>query len=144
MNALMLAQNSPVSDLAVAEQLKGAAPFIFGIFLIALLAGAMWFDGRRRDQQRVPPRPEEQPKPPDHPTHIEEVREPDEDDFPHDGGRLLPYNMKTHSTHSPSKKPEAAPPPGEDSDSASGSGAQGGSGGPGGSGGASGSGGPGG
>ncbi|MEW2081469.1 DUF6479 family protein [Streptomyces sp. NPDC005283] len=125
MSVLTFAQNSPVSDIAVAEQLKGAAPFIFGIFLIALLAGAMWWDGRRREQQ-VPPRPEEQPKRPDHPAHIEEVREPDEDDFPHDGGRLLPYNLKTHSTHSPSRKPEAAPPPGEDSGGASGSGGPGG------------------
>ncbi|MEU2430703.1 DUF6479 family protein [Streptomyces sp. NPDC007861] len=98
MNSLMIVQSSSVTDQAAASQLAGIGPFIIGIILIALLAGAMWYEGRRRLQERAP-RPEEQPKAPDHPTHIEEVREPDEDAFPTGGERLLPYNLKTHSSH---------------------------------------------
>ncbi len=80
-----------------------------GFILVVLLAGAMWWDGRRRDSL-VPPLPEEQPKPPDHREHIEEVREEDDDTFPHAGDdRLLPYNMKTHSTHSTGKGREDRP-----------------------------------
>ncbi|UUN27612.1 DUF6479 family protein [Streptomyces sp. FIT100] len=98
MNSLMIVQSSSVTDQAAASQLAGIGPFIIGIILIALLAGAMWYEGRRRLQERAP-RPEEQPKAPDHPTHIEEVREPDEDAFPTGGERLLPYNLKTYSSH---------------------------------------------
>lgn len=75
---------------------------------MGLLAGAMWRESKRRDEE-VPPLPDEQPKPPDHRAHIEEVRDEDEDDFPHDGGRLLPYNMKTHSSHGTGKGPGERP-----------------------------------
>ncbi|MFE7778666.1 DUF6479 family protein [Streptomyces sp. NPDC057445] len=105
MNSLMIVRSGPVTDLASGVNF---APFILGIFLIALLAGAMWWDGRRRAAERAP-RPEEQPKPPGRQAHIEEVREPDEDSFPDDGGRLLPYNLKPYSTHSGGEAPEAAP-----------------------------------
>ncbi|MEU2154556.1 DUF6479 family protein [Streptomyces sp. NPDC019396] len=100
-----------ITDQAAASQLAGIGPFIIGLVLIALLAGAMWYEGRRRAQEKAP-LPEEQPKAPDHPTHIEEAREPDADAFPTDGARLLPYNMKTHSSHA---APAAEPPtkPGE-------------------------------
>ncbi|MFE7131417.1 DUF6479 family protein [Streptomyces sp. NPDC057638] len=81
---------------------------LFGAVLVALLCGAMWYDGRRRAALRVPT-PEEQPKAPDHRAHIEEVREEDTDTFPTDGDRLLPYNMHTHSTHSTGKGREARP-----------------------------------
>ncbi|NUK89941.1 DUF6479 family protein [Streptomyces lunaelactis] len=104
MNALLIAQNGSVSELASAAT---AAPIILGVLLVGLLAGAMWWDGKRRSQE-TPPLPEEQPKSPDRREHIEEVRDEDEDDFPHDG-RLLPYNMKTHSSHSTGKGPEERP-----------------------------------
>ncbi|MFI1399451.1 DUF6479 family protein [Streptomyces sp. NPDC020681] len=97
-----------------------------GFILIVLLAGAMWWDNQRREQE-IPPKPEEQPTPPDHPhEHIEEVRASDDDDFPHDGERLLPYNLKTHSTHSTGKGREARAQHGENSGGGFGSGRLGG------------------
>ena len=103
-----------------------ALAFILGFVIVALLAGAMWWDGVRRERE-VPPRPDEQPKLPEHPhEHIEEVRESDEDLFPQDGGRLLPYNMKTHTTHSTGKGREARPQHGERGGGSFGSGALGG------------------
>ncbi|WP_338672015.1 DUF6479 family protein [Streptomyces sp. SCSIO 30461] len=104
-----------ITDQAAASQLAGIGPFIIGLVLIALLAGAMWYEGRRRAQQK-PPLPEEQPVRPDHPTHIEEAREPDDDAFPTDGANLLPYNMKTYSSHAvPTTAAEpAAKPAGPD------------------------------
>ncbi|MFD5424237.1 DUF6479 family protein [Streptomyces sp. NPDC127084] len=97
------------TDLAAASQLAGIGPFIIGLILIALLAGAMWYEGRRRAQQKAP-LPEEQPIRPDHPTHIEEAREPDDDSFPTDGANLLPYNMKSYSSHAaPTAEPAAQP-----------------------------------
>lgn len=80
---------------------------VIGIFLVALLTAAMWWDSRRRDEF-VPPRPDEQPHQPDHREHIEEVREEDEGTFP-PGERLLPYNMKAFSSHSTGKGREARP-----------------------------------
>ncbi|MCX4823963.1 DUF6479 family protein [Streptomyces sp. NBC_01142] len=126
MNALLTVQSISASDVTAGEHLTGAGPFIIGIVLAALLAGAMWWDGRRRDQQAPAPPPAEQPKPPDHPTHIEEVRVPDEDDFPHDGGRLLPYNLKTHSTHGAGQGRESGPPRGGEGGGAVGGGGPGG------------------
>ncbi|MER7000607.1 DUF6479 family protein [Streptomyces sp. NPDC000410] len=109
MNSLNPLSSSAVTDVAAAPHLAGIFPFIIGVILIALLAGAMWYEGRRRARLRVPS-PEEQPKRPDHQTHIEEVREADENDFPTGGERLLPYNLKTHSTHgAPAAAPEQPP-----------------------------------
>ncbi|MEU0986315.1 MULTISPECIES: DUF6479 family protein [unclassified Streptomyces] len=85
-----------------------ALMLIIGIFLVALLTAAMWWDSRRREEYE-PPRPDEQPHKPAHREHIEEVREEDVDDFPHGGERLLPYNMKAHSSHSTGKGREARP-----------------------------------
>ncbi|WNO73870.1 DUF6479 family protein [Streptomyces sp. NBC_00467] len=96
-----------------------AVMIVFGLILVCLLAGAMWWDGRRREQL-VPPLPEEQPTVPDHREHIEEVREEDDDTFPHKGDdRLLPYNMRTHSTHSTGKGPDERPLHGKNAHSGS-------------------------
>jgi FtsZ-interacting cell division protein ZipA len=80
---------------------------VFGVFLVGLLTGVLWWDSRKRESY-VPPKPEEQPHAPDHREHIEEVREEDEDSFPV-GERLLPYNMHTHSSHSTGKGREERP-----------------------------------
>ncbi|MEU9604965.1 DUF6479 family protein [Streptomyces sp. NPDC048057] len=90
----------------------------FGIVLVALLCAAMWWDGRRR-AALVTPRPEEQPHKPDRPAHVEEIREADEDAFPHDGERLLPYNMHPHSSHSTGKGREERPKHGPNAHSGS-------------------------
>lgn len=126
MNALLKVPDSPASDLA-AGFLTGAGPFIVGVVLIVLLACAMWLDGRRRDELPPPPAPEEQPTPPEHATHAEEIREVDQDPFPHDGGRLLPYNLKNYGTHGTGRGPEDRPKHGDDTGgSAFGSGSPGG------------------
>ncbi|MGW1882237.1 DUF6479 family protein [Streptomyces sp. NPDC001970] len=118
MNSLMIVQGSPATtEVLAASPFAGLVPFIIAVVLVAVLGGAMWLEARRRAQERAP-RPEDQPKRPDHQTHIEEVREPDEGDFPTGGERLLPYNLKTHSTHGVPMGPAgageaAAPAPGE-------------------------------
>ncbi|MER5771459.1 DUF6479 family protein [Streptomyces sp. NPDC001985] len=82
---------------------------VIGVVLVALLTSTIWWDAIRREKF-VPPTAEEQPHKPDHREHIEEVREEDADTFPHEGeDRLLPYNMKTHSSHSTGKGREARP-----------------------------------
>ncbi|MFF3399285.1 DUF6479 family protein [Streptomyces sp. NPDC002659] len=107
MNAVMIAQSSSGTELAEGAHLAGAGLVLIGIVIVALLGGAMWREAKRREQE-VPPRPEEQPTSPDHREHIEEVRDEDEDDFPHEG-RLLPYNLKTHSSHTTGKGPDERP-----------------------------------
>ncbi|MGW7363674.1 DUF6479 family protein [Streptomyces sp. NPDC054841] len=124
MNALLMVQSGPTADLA-ATPLAAIGPLTFGVILIVLLGGAMWWDGRRRARLRTP-RPEDQPKTPDHREHIEEVREEDEGTFPDDGGRLLPYNLNTHSSHSTGKGPEDRPKHGRRGGGAFGSGSLGG------------------
>ncbi|MFF0449088.1 DUF6479 family protein [Streptomyces sp. NPDC004609] len=92
---------------------------VFGLILVTILTVAMWRDGRRR-AKLVTPSPEEQPHQPDHREHVEEIREQDgEDSFPHDGGRLLPYNLRTHSTHSTGKGRESRPKHGPNAHSGS-------------------------
>ncbi|GGZ45041.1 hypothetical protein GCM10010387_44360 [Streptomyces inusitatus] len=82
---------------------------VIGVFLVLILTASMWWDSIRREKY-VPPKPEEQPLKPERREHIEEVREADDDTFPHEGeDRLLPYNMKTHSSHSTGKGREARP-----------------------------------
>ncbi|MGW2558365.1 DUF6479 family protein [Streptomyces sp. NPDC001514] len=99
MNSLLIVQGGPATtEVVAASPWAGLVPFLIALVLVVVLGGAMWLEARRRAQERAP-RPEDQPKPPDHPTHIEEVREPDEADFLTGGARLLPYNLKTHSTH---------------------------------------------
>jgi hypothetical protein len=48
MIALLKVPDAPVPDLA-AGFYTGAIPFIVGVVIIALLACAMWLDGKRRD-----------------------------------------------------------------------------------------------
>ncbi|MEJ8658078.1 DUF6479 family protein [Streptomyces sp. MS1.AVA.4] len=124
MNALLIAQSGSETQLA-AQILAAIGPLTFGVILIVLLGGAMWWDGRRRAKLRTPS-PEEQPKAADHRDHIEEVREEDDDAFPEDGSRLLPYNLKSYTSHSTGKGPEARPQHGRRSGGAFGSGSLGG------------------
>ncbi|MEW1546040.1 DUF6479 family protein [Streptomyces tsukubensis] len=96
-----------------------AGLIILGLVLVGILCAAMWWDGRRR-AAIVPPRPDEQPKQPEHREHVEEIREEDgPDSFPHDGGRLLPYNLRTHSSHSTGKGREDRPQHGRNTHSGS-------------------------
>ncbi|MFE0423948.1 DUF6479 family protein [Streptomyces sp. NPDC058953] len=96
-----------------------AGMIIFGLLLAGMLCAAMWWDGRRR-ANLVTPRPDEQPHRPEHSEHVEEVREEDGPDaFPQDGGRLLPYNMRPHSSHSTGKGRESRPKHGPNAHSGS-------------------------
>jgi Family of unknown function (DUF6479) len=124
MNALLTAPNMPATELA-ATPLAAIGPLTFGLLLIVVLGGAMWWDGRRRARLHTPS-PDEQPKTPDHAAHIEEVREEDDDAFPEDGSRLLPYNLRTHTSHSTGKGPDQRPQHGKRGGGAFGSGSLGG------------------
>ncbi|MEU6366824.1 DUF6479 family protein [Streptomyces sp. NPDC046931] len=53
-------------DLAVTRDLlDGIGPFAVGLIVVALLAGAFRMGARIRRREPAPPRPEEQPKPPE-------------------------------------------------------------------------------
>ncbi|MGA4847453.1 DUF6479 family protein [Streptomyces sp. G5(2025)] len=83
-----------VEHLAASPPLGGLLPFLAGLCIAALLVWAVWFGVRVRNREQVPPRPEDQPRPPaGGPVgHLEENREPDE--VPRNGGRLTPHELK--------------------------------------------------
>lgn len=95
MNALISAQiNHVVESAAERGLLSAIAPVAVGLFLVVLFfAAAMWANSRRPAEP--PPRPEEQPKLPDHPAHVKDLREPD-DDFGAEGGRIAPHRLTPH------------------------------------------------
>ncbi|GGT13071.1 DUF6479 family protein [Streptomyces purpureus] len=88
-------------ELAARELLHGLGQFIAGVAITAMLIGAVWLGMRKRRQELPVPRPEEQPHPPDHQTHIEESGSHAETEFPHDGRRLMPYELRGHGNEVP-------------------------------------------
>ncbi|MBM7172287.1 hypothetical protein JQK87_28630 [Streptomyces sp. G44] len=89
-----------VEQLAASPPLGGLLPFLAGLCIAALLVWAVWFGVRVRNREQVPPRAEDQPRPPaGGPVgHLEENREPDE--VPRGGGRLTPHELKGMGTTS--------------------------------------------
>ncbi|MET7646994.1 DUF6479 family protein [Streptomyces sp. NPDC005426] len=90
------ALNSLALTLADGRGATGAVLGVVGVLLVLMLIGAFWLGKRRHDQELPPPRPEEQPVPPEHRTHVEERDVHGDDDFPADGQRLLPYELGDH------------------------------------------------
>lgn len=86
------AQTAAASTLAVSGAL-GAGLIIAAVAVVALLVGAFWFGMRRRDKELPPPRPDEQPTPPDHRAHIQQPDVHGDDRFPDDGTALNPYEL---------------------------------------------------
>jgi hypothetical protein len=94
MNALTSPQIDHLLESAAERGLPSAvAPVAVGLVLVVLFfAAAMWANSRRRAEP--PPRPEEQPRPPEHPAHIEDRREPD--DFGAESGHIVPHRLTPH------------------------------------------------
>ncbi|MFE7775236.1 DUF6479 family protein [Streptomyces sp. NPDC057445] len=127
MNALESAQQLSVTgastEVAGSPLLGGIGPLVAGIVIVVVLIVAVRWGIKRRATEPPPPRPEEQPVPPAHRSHIEENREPDEDLFPEDGGRLTPHELKGHSSR---PAPVRGPGPDENGGGSHGSGGAGG------------------
>lgn len=125
MNGFMHAQADQLAD-PLARGLGAAVAPVAAIVVIAvgIFVAAMWANRRRPYQ---PPSPEEQPRPPEHPTHLGETREPD-DDFGAEGGkrRVLPHEMKGYGNFGSHTSHGERPPDDENSGGAFGSGRLGG------------------
>lgn len=87
---------------AIASTIGWVVPLIVGVIVAGLLIGLVWWDTKRKRARA--PRPDEQPRRPDHRTHIEEVRE--DDDFGPAGG-LYPHELGGPSSRS---APPGTPP----------------------------------
>ncbi|MEU3298995.1 DUF6479 family protein [Streptomyces sp. NPDC006678] len=110
MDILIAGHATLVNGAAIATSnpvLGGVGPFIAGLVIVAVLIGVIPWAIRRRRSQPRPPRPEEQPTAPPHPTHIEQRREADDEAFPDDGSRLTPHQLKPHSTRPASGRQRA-------------------------------------
>ncbi|MEV6396234.1 DUF6479 family protein [Streptomyces sp. NPDC051907] len=109
MNGLIYAQIDQLAEpVAQRSVLASVAPVVIGVILVLLLfAVAMWANRRRSYE---PPRPEEQPHHPDHQSHEEGPREPD--DFGYTGDRrILPHEMKGYGNFG--TRPVVEKPPGD-------------------------------
>ncbi|MFE8911158.1 DUF6479 family protein [Streptomyces globisporus] len=90
MTTLLERASAQGSHLAAREWAGGTVPFVVGLFVVALLIGAVVW--RTRKGRSRPPRPEEQPH---RSTGISTPDEPrDSDDFGGEGERLSPHRMK--------------------------------------------------
>ncbi|MBL3806944.1 MULTISPECIES: DUF6479 family protein [Streptomyces] len=89
-----------------AAESSGAAGWVLGIGLavlaVAVVGMLVWVVRKgikTRAEESEPPSPESQPHKPDRPTHEEDFREDDQGEFPTDGSRLLPNELKGVSSH---------------------------------------------
>ncbi|GAB7073613.1 DUF6479 family protein [Streptomyces albidoflavus] len=92
---------------------SGGIGWVLGIGLavlaVAVVGMLVWVVRKgiqTRAEEPEPPTPESQPHKPARPTHEEDYREDDVGEFPTDGGRLLPHELKGVSSH------QAEPPEG--------------------------------
>ncbi|MGW1230455.1 DUF6479 family protein [Streptomyces sp. NPDC001478] len=90
------ALNTLATTLADGRGAAGVVLAVVGVALVALLIGAFWLGRKRRAEELPPPRPDEQPVPPDHRTHVEEREVHGDDSFPADGRGLSPYELGDH------------------------------------------------
>ncbi|MFI9582686.1 DUF6479 family protein [Streptomyces sp. NPDC052236] len=102
MNALSGTQQHALDALvetAASDLIIGIGPFIAGIVVTIVLILAVRLGINWRASEPPPPTPEEQPHAPSLRTHVEEIREADEEAFPADGHRLMPYELKQYGSH---------------------------------------------
>ena len=116
---LPLSSAAPGDLAAVTSTAGWIVPLAVGVVLVGLLIGLVWWDDHRRRERA--PRPDEQPRRPDHRTEISEVREPEE--LSRSKERLLPHELKHQGTHT---APPGTPPRDDSSGSGFGSGGFGG------------------
>jgi hypothetical protein len=115
-----LYENDALFETAAIASTPGwIVPIVIGVALVALLTGIVWWDTRRKRERA--PRPDEQPRRPDHRTEISQVREAD--DFGTSRERLRPHELKTYGTHA---APPGTPPHDDTRSGGFGSGAFGG------------------
>ncbi|WP_436736738.1 DUF6479 family protein [Streptomyces sp. BBFR102] len=100
-------------DAQVVQAVDDGVGWNFGILLgvlAVIVVGMLIWVVRKgiktRAQEPEPPSPESQPHTPTRRTHEEDFREDDEGEFPTDGRRLLPNELKGVSSH------QAEPPEG--------------------------------
>jgi uncharacterized protein DUF6479 len=96
---------STVVQLAASRTWLHVLALVLGLIVVFVLLGAFWWGQRLRARQGPPPSPSEQPRKPDHPTHLEEDVTPS-DQFPGGGERLFPHELGGHGK-------EAYRPPGD-------------------------------
>ncbi|MDX3522713.1 DUF6479 family protein [Streptomyces scabiei] len=95
--------NMEWTDIAADRSvLAGAAPFVAGLVVVAMLIGALWLGARVRAREPRRPRPDEQPRLPESgPVREEQLnREPDE--IPQSDRRLTPYEVHGNQGTRPS------------------------------------------
>ncbi|WP_030902176.1 DUF6479 family protein [Streptomyces sp. NRRL F-5126] len=68
--------------------------FPIGLVIVIILVGGFWLGFRRRDDVNHHPGPQEQPRRPEHQSHLEGTGDANET-FPKDG-RLLPHELGGH------------------------------------------------
>ncbi|MGW0708541.1 DUF6479 family protein [Streptomyces sp. NPDC002643] len=86
--------------------LAGLAPFLGGLILVGMLAGALWLGARVRAREPRRPLPEEQPKLPEGGPVREERENREPDEIPESDLRLLPYEVHGNLGSRPSGKKE--------------------------------------
>lgn len=80
------------------DLLVGIGPFVLGLFIVAVLTGAVWYGIRLRRRESPPPRPEDQPKPPPGGPVGEVMEHPAEPGFDQDGRRLRPHELQPYGS----------------------------------------------
>ncbi|WP_299536105.1 DUF6479 family protein [uncultured Streptomyces sp.] len=87
------AQVLSAATLADGPGAVGVVMAVAGVAVVALLIGAFWLGMRRKDKELPPPRPDEQPVPPAHRTHVQQHDVHGSDEFPDDRKGLSPYEL---------------------------------------------------
>ncbi|MEV7420814.1 DUF6479 family protein [Streptomyces sp. NPDC089919] len=95
------------SSLPLAAAGAGGGLLAVGIVVALLLVLAVWWGIRRRAAE--PPPPRNPVRPPVHPQHVEERREPDGTAFPDDGDRLSPHDMKGYGNFGSRREGDEGP-----------------------------------
>lgn len=92
----------------------GVWAFVIGLVVVLILIGGFWLGFRRRSEFNRHPKPGDQPRRPEHQSHVEGSADSNET-FPTDGGRLLPHELGGHGDevkpHDGSDEEPKGPPP---------------------------------
>ncbi|MEU0123429.1 DUF6479 family protein [Streptomyces albidoflavus] len=106
MYAMTEAQILGASESGGIGWVLGIGLAVLAVAVVGMLVWVVRKGIKTRAEESEPPSPESQPQRPARPTHEEDYREDDVGEFPTDGGRLLPHEMKGVSSH------QAEPPEG--------------------------------
>ncbi|GAA3748593.1 DUF6479 family protein [Streptomyces tremellae] len=92
----------------------GVWAFVIGLVVVVILVGGFWLGFRRRSEFNRHPGPNDHPRRPEHQSHVEGSADANEN-FPDDGGRLLPHELGGHGEEvkprdEHGEKPQGPPP----------------------------------